>query len=124
MELPTDPYRRPNGGAARRQACMINTLRQAAAVVALVAYALALAGCGDQEAAQRKAFIEFLQTRIIDKPGVHVPTLTADLQDKIGVYAKHYAVITTFNSDMDQSVVGFLPKALRAGSVTSIADAV
>jgi hypothetical protein len=103
---------------------MIRSSRQAAALVALVAFAWGLAGCGDQEPAQRKAFIEFLQTRIIDKPGVHVPVLTADLQDKVGVYAGHYAVITTFNSEMDQSMKGFLPKAMRVGSVTSIADAV
>jgi hypothetical protein len=97
---------------------------RAAAVAALVVLAFTLAGCGDQEVAQRKSFIEFLQTRIIDKPGVHVPALTTELEDKLGVYAKHYAVITTFNSDMDQSVSGFLPKAMRVASVSSIADAV
>ena len=37
-----------------------------------------LAGCGDDEPKQRKAFIEFLQTRIVDKPGVHVPRLNDD----------------------------------------------
>jgi hypothetical protein len=98
--------------------------KRAAAIAALVALAFSLVGCGDQEATQRKAFIEFLQTRIIDKPGVHVPTLTPDLSDKFGLYVKHYAVITTFNSDMDQSVSGFLAKAVRVASVTSIADAV
>jgi hypothetical protein len=91
---------------------------------ALFAAALALSGCGNDEAAQRKAFVEFLQTRIIDKPGVHVPTLTPELQEKIGVYAKHYAVITGFNSDMDRAVGGFLPKAVGIVSITSITDAV
>jgi hypothetical protein len=91
---------------------------------ALIAVVLALSGCGNDEAAQRKAFIEFLQTRIIDKPGVHVPTLTPEIQDKIGVYATHYAVITGFNSDMDQAVGGFLPKAMGIVSITSIGDAV
>jgi hypothetical protein len=99
------------------------TKRSSQALVALL-IVLGLAGCGDQELAQRKAFIEFLQTRIIDKPGVHVPSLTTDLEDKLGVYAKHYAVITTFNVDMDQSMGGFLPNAMSIASVTSISDAV
>ena len=103
---------------------MAEVSSRAAAVAALVVLAFTLAGCSDQEVAQRKSFIEFLQTRIIDKPGVHVPALTTELEDKLGVYAKHYAVITTFNADMDQSVSGFLPKAMRVASVTSIADAV
>jgi Protein of unknown function (DUF3053) len=103
---------------------MIRGSTRAAALAALVAVAFTLAGCGDQEAAQRKSFIEFLQTRIIDKPGVHVPVMTPELADKLGVYAKHYAVITTFNSDMDQSMSGFLPQAMRVASVSSIADAV
>ena len=36
----------------------------------------ALSGCGDKEPAQRKAFIDFLQTRILDKPVLAVPQLT------------------------------------------------
>jgi Protein of unknown function (DUF3053) len=93
-------------------------------IAALVITAFALAACGDNEAAQRKSFIEFLQTRIIDKPGVHVPQLNAELESKLGGYAKHYAVITTFHSGMDESVSGFFNKAVRVASVTSIADAV
>ena len=49
---------------------MIKSSRRAIFLFALVGFALSLAGCGE-EAAQRKAFIQFLQTRIIDKPGLH-----------------------------------------------------
>jgi hypothetical protein len=98
--------------------------RGIAAAVAMLALAFALTGCGDDEAAQRKAFIEFLQTRIIDKPGIHVPQLTDDISRSIGVYAKHYAVITTFTADMDKSMSDFLPKMRRVTALTSIADAV
>lgn len=43
-----------------------------------VALPLLLTGCGDKEPEQRTAFTQFLQTRIIDKPGVHAPKLTDD----------------------------------------------
>ena len=46
-----------------------------AAGIALLA--VVLVAC-DDEPAERKAFIAFLQTRIIDKPGLHVPHLTGD----------------------------------------------
>ena len=43
-----------------------------------LALPLLLAACGDKEPEQRAAFTQFLQTRIIDKPGVRVPQLTAE----------------------------------------------
>src|SRR5215472_15982281 len=75
------------------------------APVALCLLALTgLTACGDDEPNQRKAFIEFLQTRIINKPGLHVPTLTADESARFGDYAKHYAVIADFNGNLDRLV--------------------
>ena len=47
----------------------------------IVALALALPCCSPPAATrneQRAAFTQFLQTRIIDKPGVRVPQLTAE----------------------------------------------
>ena len=64
-----------------------------AAAVALFALSFTLAACGHDEVAQRKAFMEFLQTRIIDKPGIGVPQPTDDAARSFGVYAKHCAVI-------------------------------
>jgi hypothetical protein len=101
--------------------------RTAVAVAALFILAFNLAACGDNEAAERKAFIEFLQTRIIDKPGVHVPTLTPDLESKLGRYAKHYGVINVFNSDMNQALSGapqMISRAATALRSTSMTDIV
>jgi Protein of unknown function (DUF3053) len=52
---------------------MFKSSRRTAVLAALVTLALSIAGCFDQEPAQRKAFIEFLQNRIINKPGLHIP---------------------------------------------------
>ena len=75
---------------------------------------VALAACGDSEATQRKAFIEFLQTRILAKPGVHVPRLTAEETASFGPYAKHYAVIADFNAGLDEVVSKPMQQALAA----------
>ena len=58
---------------------------RAGCVVLLVALA---AGCND-EASQRKAFIAYLQTRIIDKPGLHVPHPTEAEDEAQFLFAKH-----------------------------------
>ena len=73
-----------------------------------------LAACGDGEATQRKAFIDFLQTRILAKPGVHVPRLTAEETAAFGPYGQHYAVITEFNSGLDQAISKPMQRALAA----------
>ena len=82
----------------------------------------ALAACGDDEAAQRKAFIAFLQTRIVDKPGIHVPRPTADETKAWGDYAQQYAIITSFNEDLSQHVTAPMNQAVSRGSVASLQD--
>lgn len=83
-----------------------------------------LSGCGDDEAAQRKTFIGFLQTRIVDKPGVHVPHPTAEEAKSWGDYAQHYAIITGFNDTLNQRVTAPMNQALGRGGVTSLQDLV
>jgi len=85
---------------------------------------LVLAGCGPNEAAQRAAFIEFLQTRIIAKPGIHVPKLTAEEATAFGDYAKHYAVIADFNGAMDRSVSQPMQQAIAAGAPRALGEIV
>jgi hypothetical protein len=85
---------------------------------------IGLVDCGDGEAAQRKAFIEFLQTRIIGKPGVHVPKLTPQEAGTFGDYATHYAVIADFNAKLDQAVSKPLQHALEAGAPRSLDEVV
>jgi hypothetical protein len=62
--------------------------------------ALGIAGCSS-EPKERAAFITFLQTRIIDKPGVRVPKLTPAEEKSFGDYSKHFAVISDYNKTMD-----------------------
>ena len=91
---------------------------------ALILVAVALAGCGDREADQRQAFVTFLRTRIIDKPGIHVPQLTADEGKAFGPYADQYAIITTFHKVLNESVSPRLASALSAGAIQSVGDLV
>jgi Protein of unknown function (DUF3053) len=90
----------------------------------VIVVAVLLAGCGNDEPAQRKAFITFLQTRIIDKPGMHVPHLTADEAKSFGPYAKDYAVITDFNDGLDATVAKPTQEAIARGAVRSLDDVV
>lgn len=92
-------------------------------LVLIAALPLLLAACGDKEPEQRAAFTQFLQTRIVDKPGVRVPTLTDDEKKSIGEYASHYAVITDFNTDMEASVKP-LTGIMQKGALRSLGDIV
>ena len=84
--------------------------------------ALSLLAACDGEPAQRKAFIAFLQTRIIDKPGIHVPKLTEDEAKSFGPYAGQYAIITDFHAALDQRIEQPLKDAVQHGAAPSIAD--
>lgn len=89
----------------------------------VLALPLVLAACGDKEPEQRAAFSQFLQTRIIDKPGLHVPQLTADESKSFGDYSTHYAVITDFGAAMDASVKP-LGDLMKKGSMRSLSDVI
>jgi hypothetical protein len=101
-------------------------MRQVRRLVSLtgrVFLVLLVAGCND-EPTQRKAFIGFLQTRILDKPGLHVPHLTADEEKSFGDYAKQYAIITDFNDGLDKSVAKPMTEAINRGAVHSLDEVV
>ena len=85
---------------------------------------LLLAGCGGSEASQPAAFVGFLKTRVLDKPGIHVPQITDAERSSFGHYAADYAVITDFNKTMNESVSPRLTAAITAGSITSLEDVV
>jgi hypothetical protein len=78
---------------------------RAAGFAALMLFAVGLAACGDSEPDQRKAFIGFLQTRILDKPGVHIPRPTDGDIKSFGPYAAHYAIIVNFVNNADLSAM-------------------
>ncbi|MFD4837551.1 DUF3053 domain-containing protein [Achromobacter sp. NPDC058515] len=89
----------------------------------VAALPLVLAACGDKEPEQRAAFTQFLQTRIVDKPGVRVPQLTDEEKKSFGDYAAQYAVITDFNAGMDASVKP-LSGIMQKGAMRSLNDIV
>jgi hypothetical protein len=97
--------------------------RRLFAIVVIGLLTTIVAAC-DDEPAQRKAFIAFLQTRIIDKPGLHVPHLTVDEEKSFGDYAKQYAIITDFNDGLDKSVAKPMTEAINRGAVRSLEDVV
>lgn len=90
----------------------------------VLAIGLALAGCGSKEPEQRAAFIQFLQTRVLDRPGVRVPKPTEEQKKPFGDYAQHYAVIADFNEAMNQSVGQPMEAVIAKGSPRSIGDIV
>lgn len=90
----------------------------------VLAIGLALAGCGSKEPEQRAAFIRFLQTRVLDRPGVRVPKPTDEQKKPFGDYAQHYAVIADFNESMNQSVGQPMEAVIAKGSPRSIGDIV
>ncbi|HTW50793.1 MAG TPA: DUF3053 domain-containing protein [Stellaceae bacterium] len=101
----------------------LSALRRPSALVAILLLTAFVAGCND-EPAQRKAFITFLQTRIIDKPGLHVPHLTQEEAASFGDYAKQYAIITDFNDRLDKSIAQPMTEAINRGAIRSIDDVV
>lgn len=100
------------------------TLRNRFLVALCLGVAVLLAGCGSKEPAQRAAFIEFLQTRILDKQGLRVPKLTEEEKTRLGEYTGHYAVIADFNSGMDAAVGKPMNELISKGQIRSIGDVI
>lgn len=101
---------------------MLRSLASKAILPILVIIGLGLSGCFDTEPKEREAFKNFLQTRIIDKPGLHVPILTADEGKALGRYSAHYEVITRFHSQMNDQISKPLQDAFKAGAIRNISD--
>ena len=68
-------------------------------LLVFVVIAATATACFDSEPKQRKAFITFLQTRVIDRPGVRIPKPSDDEVKSLGPYIKHFDVITGFTGD-------------------------
>jgi hypothetical protein len=76
--------------------------------------AATLAGWGNSEADQRKAFIAFLQD-LNNRAGAHVLVPNANDEKAFGPYLQHYAIILDFNKDMNGSVQDFIAQAIKLG---------
>lgn len=64
--------------------------------------ALVLGGCS-AEPGERKMFIEFLQTRVLNRQRAVIPKLNEQERKAVGRYADHYDIITGFNKEMSDS---------------------
>lgn len=101
---------------------MLRLLSSKLLLSVFVILGLSLSGCFDTESQEREAFKKFLQTRIVDKPGLHVPVLTEDERKSFGRYKEHYEIITRFHDQMNGQVSKPLQDALKAGAVRNISD--
>lgn len=92
----------------------------------LLALVFAISGCGDKEPAQRKAFMDFLQSRILDKQVLAVPQLTEEEKKQFGDYSKDYAIITGFhhqmNIELDSSLVPVFAGMNSVNSVNALVE--
>lgn len=86
--------------------------------------ALLLAACGPSEGDQRKAFIGFLQTEILSRPGVRLPRPDAEKLKSFGDYAGHYAVIQRFHERMNATVAKPMQEATAKAAPRSVEDVV
>ncbi len=89
--------RKPSG-----QAGSFPSWRGLGAIIFTLVLAVPLAACGPSEPDQRKAFIDFLKTRIVDKPGIHLPVPTDDERKSWGPYAAQFDVIARFHRGLDE----------------------
>ncbi len=96
----------------------MNSPKHRAAFMLLTLAWMGLAGCSSEQG-ERKAFIEFLQTRIVDQPGLRVPKLTADEEKSLGQYSAQYAVIGDFNDRMGQAFNAASPAIQTMASLST-----
>jgi len=95
--------------------------RYAALALLAVMGGVLLAGCGDPEPEQRKAFIKFLQAHVLDPAGMVVPEPSVEDKQAFGPYIDHYAVITKFHDTMGGNNDQLKAMAAK-GAVQSVKD--
>jgi Protein of unknown function (DUF3053) len=103
---------------------MFKSPRRIAVLAALFTFALGLAGCFGQEPAQRKAFIEFLQKRIINKPGLHIPIMSDQDIANFGPYADQYRIMNGFHHRLNDAISADFTRAMQIGSPRSLDELV
>jgi hypothetical protein len=99
--------------------------RRVANLAVLLLFAAGLGACGDNEPEQRKAFIAFLQTRIVDRPGVRVPRLTDEEVKTFGPYVGHFNVMRGFTDNPEMTdIAKQMQQVTQRVSITSMQDLV
>jgi hypothetical protein len=92
----------------------MSALNRALRSALCVLFVVILAGWGNSEADQRKAFIAFLQD-INNRAGAHVLVPSANDEKAFGPYLQHYAIILDFNKDMGVTTQSFLAQMIKFG---------
>src|SRR5215469_6923698 len=87
---------------------------RAARCTTVIVLAATLAGWGNSETDQRKAFIGFLQD-INNRQGIHFVVPTANDEKAFGPYLAHYALILDFNRDMNAAMKDFTAQIVKLG---------
>lgn len=91
--------------------CVLDRGARGATCIVLAAV---VAGWGNSEADQRKAFIAFLQD-INNRPGIHYLVPSANDEKAFGSYLQHYVIILDFDIDMNVSMQDFVAQAIKLG---------
>jgi len=79
---------------------MFSSVTRRVALLGGLCAALVLAGCGDKEPEQRKAFISFLQEGIVNTAPNTTPIITDKDKEAFGPYAAHYEIMSNFYQSM------------------------
>jgi hypothetical protein len=96
--------------------------RRVFALGGVLAIAFMTAGCFGKEPEQRKAFIAFLQSRVIDRPGLHIPIMSDKDVADFGPYADHYRILNGFHHRLDNNVSQDLRRAAQMGRPQSLEE--
>lgn len=76
--------------------------------------ALPLAACGGpDETTARRAFIAFLETRVLAPRGLRVPRLSDDELTAFGPYGKHWEPLQAYHATLDRDLAPLLSNAAR-----------
>ena len=99
-----------------------NLTRRVFAFAGAILLMLSTAACFDNEPAQRKAFTEFLQKRVIDKPGLHIPIMSDNDVVNFGPYADHYRIMNGFHRQIDAKLTNNFKRAGQLGQFRTLED--
>lgn len=78
-------------------------VKQTGWMLAVTAIVLQLAGCGDKDADQRKAFSEFLENTVM-RSGTQLPALSENQKKTMGSYVGDYAIIYGFSQQLTRAL--------------------
>lgn len=99
----------------------LNRALRACLLLTAALAALPLVGCRDNEPERRAAFIEFLDTKIVNKKGVSLPELTDAEKNAFGDYADHYAILQRFQKTMSEEAASNAREMLALAELEDLA---